>query len=319
MELLFFGTPPFAVPTLDALHAAGHSIKSVITRPDKRRGRSGKPTPTAVKEAALGLGLDVRQPPSVNAPEAVAELEARQAELAVVVAYGEILRPEVLATTERGFINLHASLLPRYRGAAPINWAIINGEETTGVSVIWMMPKMDAGPILDQREVTIGEHGTAGELADRLAEVGAQAVADVVGRLDAGEDIPGQPQPDEPAPFAPKLSKKNGRVDWSLPADRIRNLVRGLTPWPGAYCDLRTQDRTQRVTLIEVRTGPDATEEADKWEPGTVVRVDDGQGITVRAGQGSVIIRRLRPAGSRAMDAGDFIHGHDIRPGDRFC
>ncbi len=318
MELLFFGTPPFAVPTLEALHAAGHPMRAVVTRPDKPTGRSGRARPTPVKKAALELGLDVLQPASVNAPEVVAELKACAAELAVVVAYGEILRPRVLAATERGFVNLHASLLPRYRGAAPVSWAIINGERTTGVSVIRMTRGMDAGPILDQREVEIGDDETAGQLAERLAEVGAEAVAHVVSRLDAGEDVPGQPQADEAASLAPKLSKEDGRIDWSLSAERIRNLVRGLAPWPGAFCDLRTQGGTQRVTLTEVRPGAREPAGAGEPDPGTVVRVDASEGITVRTGKGTLTIARLKPAGSRAMDAADFIHGHDIRAGDRF-
>lgn len=317
MRLLFFGSPAFAVPTLRALHGAGHRIQTVVTRPDRPRGRSGRPAPTAVKQAAIELGLAVFQPVSANAANAVDTLRGADAELGVVVAYGEILKPSLLSVAERGFINLHASLLPKYRGAAPINWALMRGETATGVTVIRMSPELDAGPILAQRQVGIGPGETAGELADRLAALGAEAVLEVVDRLDAGEEIPGRPQPRHAGSLAPKLKKEDGKIDWSASAEQIRNKTRGLTPWPGAYSDFRVGDRLHRVTLLKVET--DQTEQTDAPQaPGTVMRADEAEGIVVQAGAGAVSIKALKPAGRRAMQAADFIHGYRVKPGDRF-
>lgn len=317
MRLLFLGSPAFAVPALRALHGAGHCVELVVTRPDRPRGRSGRPAPTAVKEAAVELGLDVFQPESANAPDAAETLRKAGAELGVVVAYGEILSPAVLDATAQGFINVHASLLPNYRGAAPVNWALMRGETRTGVSVIRMEPKLDAGPILAQRQMAIGEDENAGELADRLAALGADAVADVVNRLAAGEELPGRPQPRRGGFLARKLTKADGRVDWSFSAEEIHNRVRGLTPWPGAYCDLQTEGRSHRVSLLgTARTR--GTAERQHHEPGTVIRVDK-DGILVETGGGPITVTRLKPSGGRAMDAADFVRGHRIRPGDRFC
>ena len=317
MELLFFGSPAFAVPSLRALHEAGHRFQTVVTQPDRPRGRSGRPAPTAVKQAALEFGLSVFQPASANAPEAVEALRGQGAELGVVVAYGEILKASLLCVPRRGFINLHASLLPKYRGAAPVNWALIHGEATSGVTLIRMSPRMDAGPILAQREVAVGEDETAGELAERLAVIGAEVLVAVVDRLAAGEDVPGRPQAEASASSAPKLTKENGRMDWSLSAAEIRNRVRGLTPWPGAYSELKCEGRLHRVTLLQVEALAES-EPAPAREPGMVVRADDAEGVVVRAGVGLVRINRLKPAGRQAMQAADFIHGCRLRPGDRF-
>jgi methionyl-tRNA formyltransferase len=175
MRLLFLGTPDFAVPTLRALHSAGHRIELVLTRPDRPRGRHSAPEPPEVKAAALELGLPVYQPESANAPQTLARLREARAQLGIVVAYGELLGAELVATTDQGFLNLHASLLPDYRGAAPISWAIIRGETQTGVSIIRMVPRLDAGPVLAERRTEIGPTMTAGELSDRLAVLGAGA------------------------------------------------------------------------------------------------------------------------------------------------
>lgn len=315
MRLLFFGTPDFAVPSLLSLHQAGHEVELVVTRPDRPRGRGRKPAPSAVKRAALDLDLDICQPDSVNNPDVTAELADRDAEIGVVVAYGEILGPPLLRSVPRGFLNLHASLLPKYRGAAPINWAIMRGEEKTGVTVQRMVPEMDAGPMLEQRAIGIGRDETAGKLHDRLAEVGASAITDVVNRLDRGEEIPEQTQDSDEVTYAPKLEKKHGRVDWSLPAEEIRNRVRGVTPWPGAVTRYCGQNRCEEVTLMQVQTRPD---HRDSGEPGTVVEITDEERVVVRAGRGLVVIDRIKPANSREMDAADFVHGHRVQTGDIF-
>jgi len=311
MRLLFLGTPDFAVPALRALHAAGHDVALVVTRPDRPRGRSGAPGAPQVKVAALGLGLPVYQPERANAPETVEHLRAVGAQLGVVVAYGELLGSELLGTTEQGYLNLHASLLPGYRGAAPINWAIIRGEAETGVSIIRMTPRLDAGPVLAERRVATGTM-TAGQLSDRLAVLGAEAMVEVVGRLEAGEQIAGRSQPARAGFFARKLTKEDGRIDWSLPADAIANRVRGLTPWPGAHCDFTGGGRTVRVVILQAESAA-----AEEGEPGQVLRAD-ADGILVGAGEGAVLVRRLKPSGKREMAAADFVNGYRVSPGDRF-
>jgi len=317
MRLLFFGSPDFAVPALRRLHEAGHDIALVVTRPDRPRGRSGRLLPTPVRETATELGLSVYQPPDANAPDALQEFRETGAELGVVVAYGQILSPDLLATTEQGFINVHASLLPAYRGAAPINWAVMRGETETGVSIIRVLPKLDAGPVLAQTRVEIGSDETAGELAERLAEAGAEAVVDVVDRLDAGEGMEETPQPHRSGFFARKLTKPDGQVDWSLAAEGLRNRVRGLTPWPGACCRFQGSERETDATLIEVRVGDETAYRADA-RPGQVVGTDE-EGIAVQTGCGVAVIARLKPAGGRAMHARDFANGYRVKPGDAFC
>jgi methionyl-tRNA formyltransferase len=315
MKLVFFGSPGFAVPSLRRLHGAGHSVMLVVTRPDRPRGRSGMPMATAVKVAAGDLGLPFFQPADPNAPGALAHLRGEGAELGVVVAYGEILSAEALATTSSGFLNLHASLLPDYRGAAPINWAIMRGEQETGVSVIRMAPRLDAGPVLAERPVRIGPDETAGQLEARLADMGAELLDDVVGRLARGELPEGREQPRRTSFFARRLTKEDGRIDWSAPAAEIHNRVRGLSPWPGAYCQFEGNGRNERVHLLRVRSAPAGPQRA---EPGTVLQAG-GDGIFVKAGAGVVRILEVKPAGSRAMAAADFVNGRAVRAGDRFA
>lgn len=315
MRILFFGTPDFAVSSLRALHEAGHEVACVVTRPDRPRGRGRRPAPSAVKKAALELDLDLYQPETVNSPEALERFRREEPELGVIVAYGEILRLELLEVPERGFINLHASLLPRYRGAAPINWALIRGEKHTGVTIQRLAPRMDAGPILAQREVKIGPEETAGQLHDRLAEIGAAELAALLHRLEAGKEVPERPQDPEEVTYAPKLNKEHGRVDWTLPAEEIRHRVRGVTPWPGATTHFCGQHRCEEVTLTRVGTCPGV--EGDE-PPGTVLEITGEERLIVRAGRGAVVVQRLKPAGSREMDAADFVHGHRVERGDKF-
>jgi methionyl-tRNA formyltransferase len=314
MRLVFFGSPDFAVPSLRMLHRAGHTVMLVVTRPDRPRGRSGRPRPTAVKEAAGDLGLPVFQPADPNAPGAVAHVRGENADLGIVVAYGEVLSAEMLGAAERGFLNLHASLLPDYRGAAPINWAIIRGERETGVSVIRMAPRLDAGPVLAERAVAIGADETAGELEGRLAAAGAELLTEVVARFARGDTPPEREQPRRTSFFARRLTKEDGRIDWSAPAAEIHNRVRGLCPWPGAYCDFEGSNRRESVHLLRVRAVPTGPKHA---EPGVVLQAGD-DGILVKAGAGVVRIMEIKPAGSRAMAAADFVNGRAVRAGDRF-
>ena len=315
MRILFMGTPDFSVPPLEALHSGGQDVVLVVSRPDMRRGRGRRPTETPLKAAALRMGLPVYQPPTVNAPSAIERLRGARPELGIVVAYGELLKREVLSVPRHGFLNLHASLLPKYRGAAPINWAIIRGEKETGVTVQRMSPELDAGAIVAQQSIAIGEDDTAGDLHDRLCECGAALLLDVVERLSRGEALRERPQDPAAVSYAPKLTKKDGRMDWRQTAAQLRNRVRGLTPWPGAFCRFVGRDRTQDVIVLQAALGPEGVGTAPA---GTVLSADDRGGIVVQTGQGTVIIEKLKPASGRAMAAADFVHGHTVRPGDRF-
>lgn len=314
MKLIFFGSPDFAVPSLRGLHDAGHELELVVTRPDRPRGRSRRPVPTAAKRLAIELGLPVYQPESAKAPEATGRVRAMGAELAVVAAYGEILTPEMLAATRRGFLNLHASMLPDYRGAAPINWAIIRGETETGVTVQKVVAELDMGAVLAQRSVAIGPEETAGELTDRLALIGAGLVVDVVNRMAAGEEVEEHEQSAGNGFAARRLRKRDGRIDWTLPAEETRNRVRGLSPWPGAFCDFLGRGRAERVKIVRVHAVPAGPKAS---EPGEVLQAGD-DGITVKAGSGCLRILELQPAGKRAMPAADFVRGRRVRPGDAF-
>jgi methionyl-tRNA formyltransferase len=315
MRILFLGTPDFSVPPLEALHGSGHDIVLVVSRPDMRRGRGRRPSPTPLKAAALRMGLPVYQPQTLNDAAAVERLRQAQPEIGVVVAYGDVLKHEVLAAPRDGFLNLHASLLPKYRGAAPINWAIISGEKETGVSVQRMARELDAGAILAQQSVAIGDDDTAGELHDRLCERGAVLLLDVVQRLSRGEALPEHPQDPAQASYAPKLTKKDGRIEWHQTAVELRNRVRGLTPWPGAFCRFAGQGRTEDVIVLQVALGPGRV---GGVAPGTVLSANDREGILVQAGEGTVIIEKLKPASGRAMTAADYVHGRAVGPGHRF-
>jgi methionyl-tRNA formyltransferase len=273
-------------------------------------------TPPAVKKGALEMGVEVFQPECASAQNAVDYLKTLDADIGVVVAFGEILGKDVLETTRRGFLNLHASLLPKYRGAAPINWALIRGESKTGVTVQRVIEKLDAGPVLAQRETLIGYHETAGELHNRLSEMGAELLTDVVNRMEAGESIEERHQDESKVSYAPMLSKDDGLIDWGVSPQDIVNRVRGATPWPGATTHFIGSRREERVTLLEVYEGPAFGGDV---APGTIVRGPEHGDIIVKAGgNGTVGIQRLKPSSSRDMSAADFMHGYRVKKGDRF-
>ena len=315
MRLVVAGTPDFAIPPLRALHDAGHDIAGVITRPDRPRGRGQKMQPTPVKRAALELELPVLQPESINDPDFRESLRGLEPELGVVVAYGAILRRPMLALPDRGFINLHASALPAYRGAAPLNWAIINGETETGVTVIRMVEEMDAGPMLAREMVPIDPDDTAGDLHDRLADIGARVLRGVVDDMDAGDPPEETPQDESKASYAPMLSGEDREIDWSRPAGEVRNLVRGLTPWPGARATLQT-DAEGEIGMQPLEVRADEAAASDE-SPGTVLQAGS-TGLVVQTGRGAVTIKELKPSGGRAMSAADFLNGHQVHPGDMF-
>ena len=305
MRIVFFGSPDFAVPALEAL-IAHHDVALVVTQPDKPAGRGGKLTPPAIKVVAERAGLPVLQPTKVRPPEVAAALAATGADLGVVVAYGRILPPGILGAFPRGCINIHGSLLPAYRGAAPIQWAVLDGRATTGVSIMQLDEGMDTGPVFTTREVAIGDDETAGELFVRLAPLGAAAMLDVVGALAAGTAI-ARPQPTEGASHARMLTKADGAIGFDRPAAVVSAHVRGVDPWPGATATLRGQ--------VVKLTGAHVTAEAEAAAPGTVLAVDD-RGAVVACAGGAVIIRELQVPGRKRVRALELARGRGLAIGD---
>ncbi|MEW6357890.1 MAG: methionyl-tRNA formyltransferase [Planctomycetota bacterium] len=313
MDILFLGTPAFACPSLSALARAGHRIVAVVTRTDKPRGRRGKPIPSDIKRRAIEHGLPVLETERASAPDFAPKLAALKPQLGVVAAFGEKLSNELLRIPDHGFINVHASLLPKYRGAAPITWAVVNGETQTGVTIIRLVEAMDAGPILLQRATDIRPGETAGELHDRLAEMGAALLVEAVAAVENGTAT-FTPQPTAGVTLAPMLKKDDGLIPWHRSAREIACFVPGMSPWPGAFTFLKRQgsDRPERVVLLAVDLV-----EAPHAAPGTVLAVRD-DGILAAAGEGAILIRRLQPAGKRAMSAAEYLRGRSVRPGDVF-
>ncbi|MGE0555111.1 MAG: methionyl-tRNA formyltransferase [Gemmatimonadales bacterium] len=304
MRLVFFGTPAFAVPSLDALVADGHQIALVVTQPDRPRGRSRSTLlPPPVKERARALGIPVVQPERPRGDEFLDALRAAEAELGVVVAYGHILKPEILAVPRLGMINVHASLLPKLRGAAPINWAILEGEAETGVSIMQMEAGLDSGPVLRRVATPIGPDETAGALTERLARLGAEALGGVVADLAAGRASP-EPQDHARASFAPKVDRTVARIDWTEPAGRAANRIRAFDPAPGAWTGLADTDLKCFA--------PRVLDEAD-GAPGTVIEA--GPRLVVATGRGALQIGEVQPAGRARMTAEAWLRGRPISVG----
>ena len=300
------GTPDFAVPSLEAIARSNHDIAAVVTRPDTARGRGRKLASPEVKLAAESLGIPVLQPEKLRTSTFVDTLSAVGADLFVVVAFA--ILPKVLLELPRlGSINLHPSLLPRYRGAAPINWAIINGEQETGITTFLLSPKIDAGDILMQERVAIGPEETAGELYERLKMRGSATILETVNRLAEGRFM-SEPQSDEGATPAPKLTKETGRIDWTHSAERIRNLVRGTNPFPGAFTTLGDTPLKIHVVSRVDEQGP----------AGIVLLADDRDGVVVATGEGAVRLDDVQPQGKKRMDGASFVRGYRVDVGRSF-
>ncbi len=305
MDVLFMGTPEFAAPTLQALLDSRHDLRAVVTQPDKPAGRGRRLSAPKVKQLALAHEIPCLQPTALNDPTVEDALSALEPEVIVVAAYGKILPPSILNIPPMGCINVHASLLPKYRGAAPIQWAIINGETETGITIMLMDEEMDHGPILLQRPVPILPDETAGELHDRLAALGPPCLLEALEGLEAGSLTP-RTQDHAEATYAPMLSKEDGRLDWSEPAERVVNRVRGVTPWPGATTSLGGEP-------IKVWRASASSAEAS-GRPGEVVAVGE-DGLTVACGRGVLRIEELQVAGRRRMAATSFLRGYPVAPG----
>jgi methionyl-tRNA formyltransferase len=307
MRVLFWGTPAFSLPALRALGEEGHDVIGVVTQPDRPAGRGREVRPSAVKRAALEEGIPILQPERAQGEEFLAELRALDPEISVVVAYGQILKPEVLDLPHHGSVNIHASLLPELRGAAPIHWAIIRGHEETGISIMRMEAGLDSGPVLLRVPEPIRADQTTSELTVQLAELGAEALIAALLLLDAGEIEP-VPQEHEKATFAPKIDRETARLDWSLPALELTRWIRGLDDTPGAWSQVEGGDTVKLFRpRVEQHTGT----------PGEVLAVDEEVGILVAAGEGAIRVREVQPAGKRRMEAAEWIRGRGIVAGQR--
>jgi methionyl-tRNA formyltransferase len=319
VRILFWGTPDFAVPSLRALLEEGHEVVGVVTQPDRPAGRGRRMRASAVREVALEEGLVVLTP---DVPRGDAFLDAVRKlgpEISVVVAYGHILRPEVLDLPPLGSVNVHASLLPELRGAAPINWAVARGLPVTGVTLMRMTPGMDEGPILLQVETPIGEEESASDLYDRLSEMGAGGLVEALAMMDAGL-MEAREQDHDRATYAPKLDRAMARVDWTLEARRVSDFIRGMDSVPGAWTELDGEPiKVFRSRPVEVpRRGSGEDPEGDLPPPGTIVGADPRTGVRVSCGSGMVDIGELQPPGRRRMEAGAWMSGQDPVVGRRF-
>jgi methionyl-tRNA formyltransferase len=300
MRLVFLGTPPFAVPTLEAIVRAGHEVAAVLTQPDRPRGRGQHPAASPVKQAALGLEIEIYQPERVRRPEAVEYLRSMDARAMVVVGYGQIIPQSVIDLAPLGIINVHASLLPKYRGAGPIQWAIVNGETRTGVTTMQIDAGLDTGAMLLKAETGIGPEETAIELSQRLAILGADLLVETLARLEAGTIVP-EKQDDGQATWAPLLKKEDGLIDWSRPPQAIHNRVRGLQPWPGAQTTFRGQPL--QIWRSRVASGlPPA-------EAGTVLRA---RPLLIACGDGALELLEVQLEGRKRIPAADFANGQRI-------
>jgi methionyl-tRNA formyltransferase len=311
MRIVFLGSGAFAIPSLQAMAGAGHEIAAVITQPDREKGRGRSLQPPPVKPAAEALGLRVLQPPRIRTPEAQEEVRALAPELQVVVAYGQILPRSVIDLAPRGTINVHSSLLPRYRGAAPIHWAIVNGETETGVTTMMVDEGLDTGPILLSRATPIGAEETTPELEARLARLGAALLVETIDGLARGTVSP-VAQDHAAATHAPRLRKEDGRIEWSAPADAIARRVRGLQPWPGTVTSFAGSD----LKILRAAVIPVPLASGTAGAPGTVIAVDDG--IVVACGNDTRLrVLSVQPASRHAMAALAFAMGARLTPGAR--
>lgn len=302
-RVIFWGTPAFAVPAIKALLTTGEEVLAVITQPDKPRGRGQKVSPSPVKELALAHGLRVLQPAKLKDPEFLRTLRDLAPELMVVAAYGRILTPEILALPPVGFLNVHASLLPKYRGSAPINWALIRGEKETGVTIMWVVHEVDAGPIFLQRKVPIQEEDNAGTLAAKLAEQGAELLVQALELLRQGKAVK-QAQPEEGVSYAPPITPEMRRLNWALPAEEVCGWIRGLDPAPGAYTFLNGQ----RLKVFGAKV---ASPEGSPGTPGLVLAMRP-EGLEIACGRGSVTVKELQLAGRKRLPVAEFLRGHPI-------
>ena len=315
MRIVFMGTPDFAVGALQALIEAGHHVAAVVTQPDKPKGRGKELQMTPVKACAAAHDIPVFQPVKIKDPEAVAVLRGYQADIFVVAAFGQILSEEILAMPKYGCINIHASLLPKYRGAGPIQWAIIDGEKKTGVTIMQMEKGLDTGDMLFQTEVEIEARETADTLHDKLAAAGARLIVEALPKIEAGQVMP-RKQNDAESCYAKMLQKSMGRIDWRLEAEKLDCLIRGLISWPGATTTLR--GKTLKIWEEEPADEGSFAAQTERKEPGVVLAVER-DAFYVQTGAGALKVTVVQPEGKRRMAVKDFLLGYPVKAGEAFA
>ncbi|MBR2950208.1 MAG: methionyl-tRNA formyltransferase [Lachnospiraceae bacterium] len=306
MKIVYMGTPDFSVGPLKALIEAGHTVTAVVTQPDKAKGRSGKLVSTPVKECAMEYGIPVLTPVKIKTAEAVAQLKEYEADVYVVAAFGQILSQEILDIPRYGCLNIHASLLPKYRGSAPIQWAILDGEEKTGVTIMQMDAGIDTGDMLLKREMVIADDETGGSLFDKLAVMGSELIVEALEKLEKGELTP-KKQDDSLSCYAKMLTKAQGQINWNDEAVKIERLIRGLNPWPSAYTMLN--GKTLKIWEAKV------TEAESDGLPGTVSCVTKDS-VCVNCGSGQLALISVQLEGKKRMQVKDFLLGNKIEKGD---
>lgn len=307
MKIVFMGTPDFAAAALEAIIKAGHEVTAVVTQPDKPKGRSGQMQFSPVKECAIKYGIPVFQPERIKKPEAVAQLREYEADIYVVAAFGQILSKEILEMTKYGCVNIHASLLPKYRGAAPINWCIIDGECMTGITIMQMDGGIDTGDILTQKNVPIAKKETAGSLFDKLSKAGAELIIETLPMIEKGEVTPVK-QDDSCSSYVKMMEKSLGKIDWKNDAAYIERLVRGLNPWPSAYTSIN--GKTLKIWDCDV-----VCEDAINDEnPGTIINITK-EYFDVACGKGMLRVHELQLEGKKRMDTKSFLLGNQWKTG----
>ena len=312
MNIVFFGTSEFAIPSLEALLGSKHRVTAVVTQPDSKKGRSLKLLPSPIKVAAAAKGITIYQPTDASSSGFAAELGKLKADLFVVISFGQILKSNILKIPAIFSVNVHGSLLPKYRGAAPTNHAIINGEPATGVTVMKLNEKMDEGDIIVKEEIPIDNEDTNITLTEKLSKLGASVLMKAIGLIEAKDKTTYLTKQDPSlATYAPKLKKLDGLINWKEPADMIHRKVRGLLPWPGAYT--RYEGKTFKILKTSIERPSRSNAAA-----GEVVAASALEGICVNTGSGVIAIKYLKPEGKKAMDSGSFLLGYRIKPGYRF-
>ena len=317
MNVVFIGTPAFAVPCLRSLATSKHNIVAVITQPDRQKGRSKTPCPSPVKEAAIKMGLAIMQPANINDAASVEEIRRLSPDGIVVVAFGQFLSNAIIHLPRYQCINIHASLLPKFRGAAPINWAIIQGETVTGVTAMLIAAKMDAGDIIAKKTTSISLEENAGELEKRLSIMGADLLIETLDAIEAGRATYTK-QEENKVSFAPKIKKENGLIAWPQETHNVHNCIRGMTPSPGAYTYYPQSASGEKKRIVVLKTQiHDTSKTKTPFTPGTIIETALC-GIHVATLDGHICITRLQQEGKREMDAQEYLRGHKITAHDMF-
>ena len=314
MRIIFMGTPDFAVPVLQSLINSRHEVVAVVTQPDRPKGRGKNMQVSPVKECARAHNIPVMQPVNVSVPEVIDELRAYEPELIVVVAFGQFVTKKIREMPKYGCINVHASLLPKYRGAGPIQWAVINGEKESGVTTMYMCREIDKGDMLLKDTVTLDPKETGDSLHDKLSMMGGPLLLKTIDQLEDGSAVR-IPQCEEESTYAPKLEKTMGNIDWTMDADRIERLVRGLNSWPGTFTKIH--GKTVKIWDCDVVCQEALTESQAAAEPGTVIISEKDQ-LIVKAGNGALSLRMLQPEGKKNMTVDAYLRGYPIAQGELF-